>query len=135
MDREQTMKIMNLIALEFGGRFELSAERLTLWAQMLEKVDYRAAQEAARRILSEPHQWPPQVGEVLQESKMVANEWAIAQRREFEREFEEKENLKRKKEKPLCELSPEEAEAGRQRGLSILRDCIAKMEAKKAGVK
>lgn len=94
-------------------------------------VDFDVAQEAALRVLSQPNQFPPQAGEVLEECREVAKERAS----ERWKEFEAKQERERKKEISLRDLSPEEAEAGRQRGLSILRDCIAKMEAKKAGVR
>lgn len=122
---------MAVIGLEYPQQFDVLEERLNLWMEILGHCDYEVAQEATIRILSKPSQWPPKAGELLAEARNVYLEWAQARRREFE---EQQEKL-RVKEKPLCELSPEEAEAGRQRGLSILRDCIAKMEAKKAGVK
>ena len=123
--------MMAVIALEYPQQFDVSEERLNLWTEILGHFDYRVAQEATIRVLSKPNQWPPKAGELLAEAKAVAREWASERLKRFEAEQKAKEP----KEIPLCQLSPEEAEAGRQRGLAILRDCIAKMEAKKAGVK
>lgn len=95
-------------------------------------VDFDVAKEAALRVLSQPNQFPPQVGQVLEECEAVAIERAAERRREIK---EREEKQRRLEEQSRPKLSPEEAEAGRQRGLSILRDCIAKMEAKKSGVK
>lgn len=133
MTKDQVIEIMKMIAIEKGARFQVSPERITSWAATLAHMDFKHARKGVERILlnSSCEEWPPEIGDVLREAKAVAYEWAVERRREFEAEQKAKEP----KEIPLCQLSPEEAEAGRQRGLSILRDCIAKMEAKKAGVK
>jgi hypothetical protein len=117
---------MAVIGLEYPQQFDVSEERLNLWTEILGHCDYRVAQEATIRTLSKPSQWPPKAGELLVEAKAVALEWARERRKEHEAREEQQNRI---------DISPEEAEAGRQRGLSILRDCIAKMEAKKAGVK
>lgn len=131
MTKDEIIEVMKLIAIEKGSRFSVTPERVDLWHEILGRIEFKHARKAVVRLLSEASEWPPDAGEVRSAALTVANEEAQARRREFE---EQQEKL-RVKEKPLCELSPEEAEAGRQRGLSILRDCIAKMEAKKAGVK
>ena len=85
MDREQVTKIMGLIALEFGGRFDLSPERLDLWVEILQGSDFRAAQQATVRLLARPSGFPPQVGEVLEEANEIERGWREEARRKAER--------------------------------------------------
>lgn len=133
MTKEQVIQIMKMIAVEKGARFVVSTERVDSWARTLAHVDFKHASKGVERILlnSSCDEWPPEIGDVLREAKAIAYEWAVSRQREAHAEIVAREQ----REKPLHSLSPEDAEAGRQRGLSLLRDCIAKMEAKKAGVK
>ena len=71
MTRDEVLRVMGIIATEFGALFEVSEERAMLWTETLGKLAFHEAQRAAIALLVEDREFPPRVGEVYQRALMV----------------------------------------------------------------
>ncbi len=64
MERDEVLKIMGLIAVEYGALFEVSPERAKLWHAQLEPLDRDDVERAVMGLLGEDREFPPRIGEV-----------------------------------------------------------------------
>jgi hypothetical protein len=71
MNREEVLRVMGILATEFGGLFDVTEERAMLWVGVLEPLDYHEAQRAAIALLTEDREFPPRVGELFQRGMMI----------------------------------------------------------------
>jgi hypothetical protein len=81
MTKDEMLKLMGLIAIEFGSRFEVSEERLMLWGEIIGGVDFPTAKKAVISVIGECSDFPPNVGKVREE----ISEIRLRQNRELKR--------------------------------------------------
>lgn len=71
MNRDEVLRVMGIIATEFGGLFDVTEERAMLWEGVLAPLEYHEAQRAAIALLTEDREFPPRVGELFQRGLMI----------------------------------------------------------------
>jgi hypothetical protein len=66
MQKSEVVKLMAVVAAEYGDRFATSNEKADLWLNILGHATFEEAVKAITQVLGSPAKFPPTVGEINQ---------------------------------------------------------------------
>jgi hypothetical protein len=112
MKMEEVVKLMAVLGSEYPKHFEVTQERIKLWAMVLGHATYIEAAKALISILGEARPFPPVVGEVNQQILK-------------ERKAKKREEIKRQLPEPIM------GEEERKRCIELLKKCVVGIAGKR----